>query len=239
MAIAELEIATKLGKSDRMVRNYAKTIEQVTGRNPQAGPREYHEWALPEFEAIVAAGGPKAYERQYQPAAATEPQPQPTYDLADRREGYASETIAQPAAVAFEIVPIAPGSELAIAPHHAGPSNLIPFAPVAATAAANIQSTQNAIAAARSLVSGMRDRLTIGNDVAWAQQLEINDEIARLDLEIAELEAAGQAYRQQQIRTQAVQTVAGSEVGKRLARLQQLAAANGYQLQPQLQPQSC
>jgi hypothetical protein len=226
MTLAELEIATKLGKSDRMVRNYAKTIAQVTGRNPQAGPREYHDWALAEFKAIVSAGGPKAYERQYQPqpvATVTEPQPEP---------------VAQP--VAFQIVPVDPAAELAIAPQHSGPSNLVPFAPIAQQAAANIQSTQYAITAARQLVQGVRSRVQIGNETAWAQQQQVTDELAALDLEITQLEVEGQLYRQQQIRTQAVQHLAGDEVGKRIARLQQLAAASGYQLQPhQLQPQSC
>jgi hypothetical protein len=223
MAIAELEIAAKLGKSDRMIRNYAKTIEQVTGANPQAGPREYHDWALAEFEAIVSAGGPKAYERQYQSqpvATVTEPQPEPVAQP-------------QPAAVAFQIVPLNPAAELAIAPQSVGPSNLIPFAPIAQQAATNIQSTQFAITAARQLVHGVRSRLATGNETAWAQQQQITDQIAALDLEITQLEVEGQLYRQQQIRTQAVQHLAGDEVGKRIARLSQLAAANGYQLQPQ------
>jgi hypothetical protein len=235
MAITEARLVEMLGKSDRMIRNYAAKIAEVTGRNPQSGPREYHDWALAEFQSIANLGGPKAYER----AKVSQPQPQPiatesrVYDMASRRDGYASQSTTQPAAVAFEIVPVNPAAELAIAPIHSGPSNLIPFAPIAQQAQINIQSTQYAITAARQLVQGVRSRVQIGSDTAWTQQQQVTDELAALDLEIAQLEVEGQLYRQQQIRTQAVQHLAGDEVGKRMERLQRLAAANGYQLQPQ------
>ena len=240
MAISEATLVERLGKSDRMVRNYAKTIEQVTGKNPQAGPREYHDWSVAEFDAIVAAGGPKSYERQHAQPVAPQPQPQPepiapvqpVYEMATN-PGHQLASQAQPAAIAFQVVEIDPGGQLATVPAvSSGPSNLVPFAPVSQVAQSNIQSAQNAIAVVRSMAQGMRSRLEIGNDVSWQQQQIVNDELAALDLEIAELEIAGQLHRQQQIRTQAVQNLAGSEVGKRLARLQQLASANGYQLQP-------
>lgn len=230
MAIVKIDtLAQDHGKSSRMIRNYVDVIASVTGRDPIAKPGWVHDWAADEVAKVVALGGPKSYERQ---ATQSQPEPAPVYEMATQ-SGHELASQAQPTAIAFEVVEINPGSQLAVAPVHRGPSNLIPFAPVSQLAQANLQSTQAAISAVRSMAQGVRSRLEVGSDVSWQQQQLINDELAALDLEIAELEVAGQLHRQQQLRTQAVQNLAGSEVGKRIARLEQLAAANGYQLSRQ------
>jgi hypothetical protein len=218
---ARTQIAEMLGISETRVRQLLAVIEaRRTGTTEAGKVTEAGLIAITEYRAMGKAAWLAANpEPQPQPqpvATVTEPQPEP---------------VAQP--VAFQIVPVDPAAELAIAPRHSGPSNLVPFAPIAQQAAVNIQSTQYAITAARQLVQGVRSRVQIGNETAWAQQQQVTDELAALDLEITQLEVEGQLYRQQQIRTQAVQLLAGDEVGKRLSRLQQLAAANGYQLQPQ------
>jgi len=238
-------IAEQYGISDRQIRNYLGAIASAhPGQELKIDRQTLTEFAIEQI-AEIRAIGPAAYGRRYapvesqpepiapvQPQSQPQPQPQPVYEMATN-PGYELTTQAQPAAIAFQVVEIDPGSQLATVPVvSSGPSNLVPFAPVSNLAQSNIQSAQNAIAAARSIAQGVRSRLEIGNDVSWQQQQIVSDELAALDLEIAELEIAGQLHRQQQIRTQAVQNLAGSEVGKRLARLQQLASANGYQLQP-------
>ena len=241
-------IAEQYGISDRQVRNYLGAIASAhPGQELKIDRQTLTEFAIEQI-AEIRAIGPAAYVRRYAPAESQpepiapvqpvapqpqpQPQPQPVYEMATN-PGHQLASQTQPTAIAFQVVEIDPGSQLATVPAvSSGPSNLVPFAPVSQVAQSNIQSAQNAIAVVRSMAQGMRSRLEIGNDVSWQQQQIVNDELAALDLEIAELEIAGQLHRQQQIRTQAVQNLAGSEVGKRLARLQQLASANGYQLQP-------
>ena len=239
MAISEATLVERLGKSDRMVRNYAKTIEQVTGKNPQAGPREYHDWSVAEFDAIVAAGGPKSYERQH---AQPQPQPQPTYEMATN-PGHQLASQAQPAAPAFQDVATAPA---AIVPRFAvidgGLSAPIPAIPTAApivpmgqVGGQILQTTASAQAATQAvgqMIGALKQRMTLGADVLYAQDIQSTQQLESLETQLAELQAMASEY-DRAARVQSVkESMRADRVGKLTDQVAQTAARLGFGLQP-------
>ncbi|MBD2193830.1 hypothetical protein H6F48_18715 [Limnothrix sp. FACHB-1088] len=221
-----------------MVRNYAKTIEQVTGKNPQAGPREYHDWSVAEFDAIVAAGGPKSYERQHaQPVA-----PQPVYEMATN-PGHQLTTQAQPAAPAFQDVATAPA---AIVPRFAvidgGLSAPVPAIPTAApivpmgqVGGQILQTTASAQAATQAvgqMIGALKQRMTLGADVLYAQDVQSTQQLESLETQLAELQAMASEY-DRAARVQSVkESMRADRVGKLTDQVAQTAARLGFGLQP-------
>lgn len=230
MAISEATLVERLGKSDRMVRNYAKTIEQVTGKNPQAGPREYHDWSVAEFDAIVAAGGPKSYERQHaQPVA-----PQPVYEMATN-PGHQLTTQAQPSQPAFTVIDggrLAPMPVGSMTTAIAQPQALTPIPLVTGQIANTANSAAAATAAARQMVSALRDRLTMGLDAIDQQDLQSRQAITALETELADLETVAAEYQQTARSAQIRENLRAARVGKLTNRLAETGSLAGFQLQP-------
>lgn len=222
MAISEATLAERLGKSDRMVRNYAKTIEQVTGKNPQAGPREYHDWSVAEFDAIVAAGGPKSYERQ-----ATQAQPAftPVTDVA-----------IAPVAAVPQFTVITGGLSLApTAPTVPTAAPIVPMGQVGGQILQTTASAQAATQAVGQMIAALKQRMTVGADALYAQDIQSTQTIESLETQLAELQAMAAEYDRAS-RVQSVrENMRADRVGKLTAQMGQTAARLGFQLQPQSQ----
>ena len=228
-------LAQDHGKSSRMIRNYLETVASVTGRDPIAKPGWVYDWAAVEVEKIVAAGGPKSYERQHA-------QPQPVYEMATN-PGHQLTTQAQPAAPAFQDVATAPA---AIVPRFAvidgGLSAPIPAIPTAApivpmgqVGGQILQTTASAQAATQAvgqMIGALRQRMTLGVDVLYAQDIQSTQQLESLETQLAELQAMASEY-DRAARVQSVkESMRADRVGKLTDQVAQTAARLGFGLQP-------
>lgn len=246
MAISEASLAERLGKSDRMVRNYAKTIEQVTGKNPQAGPREYHDWSVAEFDAIVAAGGPKAYERQAtqaQPVAVCDMATNPGHEVAGQTQptqpAFAPvvDVATAPATAPLQLVWVNPNQQNEPAPIATyEPVPVVGLAVPGSAMLANTCQVQNLIQAADAMLDVIDQRFSIGDATIDSQRLATARQIEELRDKKAAIKARARLYRETEIEASVQAQHDAQVVGKLRSELVADGQALGFQLS--VRPQS-
>ena len=246
-------IAEQYGISDRQIRNYLGAIASAhPGQELKIDRQTLTEFAIEQI-AEIRAIGPAAYGRRYAPVESqpepiapvqpqSQPQPEPAYEMATN-PGHQLTTQAQPSQPAFADVATAPA---AIVPRFAvidgGLSAPIPAIPTAApivpmgrVGGQILQTTASAQAATQAvgqMIGALKQRMTLGADVLYVQDVQSTQQIESLETQLAELQAMASEY-DRAARVQSVkESMRADRVGKLTDQVAQTAARLGFGLQP-------
>ena len=240
-------IAEQYGISDRQIRNYLGAIASAhPGQELKIDRQTLTEFAIEQI-AEIRAIGPAAYVRRYAPVESQpnpiapvqpqpEPQPQPAtvHELATN-PGHELTTQAQPSQPAFTVIDggrLAPMPVGSMTTAIAQPQALTPIPLVTGQIANTANSAAAATAAARQMVSALRDRLTMGLDAIDQQDLQSRQSITALETELADLETVAAEYQQTARSAQIRENLRAARVGKLTNRLAETGSLAGFQLQP-------
>lgn len=243
-----VEVAEKLGISEARVRQLlavvSERIEDTTADNriTEAG-----------FNAIVSYRemGRSAWLNAHPiaPVEAPAPQPEPAavYEMADRpgHELSSQTQSTQPAFTPVTDVALAPVASVPQFTVITGGLSVVPTCPTVPTAAPIVpmgqvggqilQTTASAQAATQAvgqMIAALKQRMSVGADVLFAQDVQSAQTIESLETELAELQAMAAEYDRAS-RVQSVrENMRADRVGKLTAQMGQTAARLGFQLQP-------
>lgn len=229
-------LAETHGKTPRMIRNYLAAISEATGRDPITSPGIVADWAVSEVDKLIELGGPAAYKR----AASQSPAPQATqsgHELATAPQASQStftpvvDVATAPAAIVPQLTVITGG--LSVAPSVPTAAPIVPMGQVGSQILQTTASAQMATQAVGQMVGALKQRLAIGLDTLYAQDVQSTQAIEQLETQLVELEAMASEYD----RTARVQSVRenmrADRVGKLTSKMEQTAARLGFQLQAQ------
>lgn len=221
-----VEVAEKLGISEARVRQLLAVVsERVDGATEGNRITEAGFGAIVSYREMGKAAWMAA-----NPIAPV----QPVYEM-DTNPGHELTTQSQPPQPAFTVIdggrlaPIPVGSMTTAI---AQPQALTPIPLVTGQIANTANSAAAATAAARQMVSALRDRLTMGLDAIDQQDLQSRQAITALETELADLETVAAEYQQTARSAQIRENLRADRVGKLTNRLAETGSLAGFQLQP-------
>lgn len=232
-------LAETHGKTPRMIRNYLAAVSEATGRDPITSPGIVADWAVSEVDKLIELGGPAAYKR----AASQSPAPQATqsgYELATVPQASQSTftpviDVATAPAATVPTFTVIDGGLSAPIPAIPTAAPIVPMGQVGSQILQTTASAQMATQAVGQMVGALKQRLAIGLDTLYAQDVQSVQAIESLETELIELQTMAAEYDRAARVTAVKETMRADRVGKLTAQMGQTAARLGFQLQPQSQ----